>query len=65
MKPKDKNGAGFLQLMSELVLSARLCLLIDWILLNDAGGATLNHKEMKQKKLETHRVSEEGANQLI
>lgn len=30
----------FLQLMSELVLSARLCLLTDWILFKDPGSAT-------------------------
>lgn len=30
----------FLQLMSEFVLSARLCLLIDWILFRDPGMTT-------------------------
>lgn len=34
----------FLQLMSEFVLSALLCLLIDWILLKDPGIATLNQE---------------------
>ena len=31
--------------MSELVLSARLCLLTDWILFKDPGSATLNHQD--------------------
>lgn len=40
------RGCLFLQLMSELVLPAWLCLLMDWILRKDPGIAALNQQQM-------------------
>lgn len=46
----------FLQLMSEFVLSAWLCLLIDWILLKDPGTATLNQQQDPQLTLSESKI---------
>lgn len=53
-----------LQLTSELVLAARLCLLMDWILLKE-DDATLNQTQHRCKQVNMHRVYSWWAQGLI